>query len=83
MKRKAKELQLAKREARKGGRTAYTGGFGSSDYRGGGGGGGTSVDSLPPPEHKPAYSAPRSDHSNPSSLSVTFPPPPLLQWSWS
>ena len=59
MKRKAKELQLAKREARKEGRSHYTGGFG-----GGFGSGsrhmGPSVESLPPQEYsKPAYSAPR------------------------
>ena len=61
MKRKAKELQLAKREARKEGRSHYTGGFG-----GGGFGSGSyrhmgpSVESLPPQDYnKPAYSAPR------------------------
>ena len=62
MKRKAKELQLAKREARKEGRSHYTGGFG-----GGFGSGssssrhmGPSVESLPSQEYsKPAYSASR------------------------
>jgi len=32
MKRKAKELQLAKREARKEGRSHYSGGFGGNSY---------------------------------------------------
>ena len=60
MKRKAKELEMARREDRKSGRQTYTGGFG------GGGGyssrdrmGGSMVDSLPPPETSKSYSAPR------------------------
>lgn len=58
MKRKAKELQLAKREARKDGRSLYTGGFG-----GGGGGmgghgmGGPSVETLPPLDTRKSYNA--------------------------
>lgn len=61
MKRKAKELQMAKREARKEGRSMYSGGyggggFGSHDTRGGGMG--PMIESLPPPESK--YNAPRS-----------------------
>ena len=66
MKRKAKELQLAKREARKGGgRGIYTGGFGggfgSQDFHGGGGGGGMgpSLETLPPPEQRSSYAASR------------------------
>ena len=63
MKRKAKELQLAKREARKEGRSHYTGGFGGGFGSGSGGGSrhmGPSVESLPPQDYsKPAYSAPR------------------------
>ena len=65
MKRKAKELQLAKREARKEGRSHYTGGFGGGFGSGGGSGGGSrhmgpSVEALPPQEYsKSAYSAPR------------------------
>ena len=62
MKRKAKELQLAKREARKGGRMAYTGGFGggfgSHDIRGG-----PTVETLPPQEAKLSYQAPRCVHT--------------------
>ena len=62
MKRKAKELQMAKREARKEGRSMYSGGyggsgFGSHDMRGGGMG--PSVETLPPPETKKSYAAPR------------------------
>ena len=59
MKRKAKELQLAKREARKEGRSHYTGGFGgggfgSHDIRSGGMG--PMADTLPPPDvHKHSY----------------------------
>ena len=57
MKRKAKELQMMKRDARKGGRMAYTGGFGggfgSSDYKAG-----PMVESLSLPESKPSYHAP-------------------------
>jgi hypothetical protein len=61
MKRKAKELQMAKREARKDGRSMYSGGyggggFGSHDMRGGGMG--PTVESLPPQETS-KYSAPR------------------------
>ena len=62
MKRKAKELQLAKREARKEGRTHYTGGFGGGFGSGGGSSRhmGPSVEALPPQEYsKTAYSAPR------------------------
>lgn len=64
MKRKAKELQMAKREARKEGRTLYSGGFGgggfgSHDMKGGGMGGPT-VESLPPAESRKSYNAPRS-----------------------
>ena len=68
MKRRSKELQLAKREARKEGRSHYSGGFG------GGGGGynshdgrgamsmGPTVESLPPAESRSSYNAagPRS-----------------------
>ena len=63
MKRKAKELQLAKREARKEGRTMYSGGYGGggfgSDMRGSGMG--PSVESLPPPDSRKSYQAPRYD----------------------
>ena len=60
MKRKAKELQLAKREARRGGgRPLNTGGFGSHDFHTGGGGMGTSIEMLPPPETRSSYTAPR------------------------
>lgn len=60
MKRRAKELQLAKKEARKAGRTYSGGGFG-----GGGGGGGYGhgstpvVESLPSEPPKSSYKAPR------------------------
>ncbi len=58
MKRKAKELQIAKREARKGGHSMYSGGFGSHDMRGGGGGGmGPTVEPLPPQESRKSYNA--------------------------
>ena len=66
MKRKAKELQLARREARKGGgRPLNTGGFGSHDFHHGGGGMGTSVEMLPPPEPRSSsYMAPRYASEN-------------------
>ncbi len=62
MKRKAKELQMAKREARKEGRSVYSGGFGggsfgSHDMRGGGMG--PTVETLPPQESRKSYNAPR------------------------
>lgn len=62
MKRKAKELQMAKREARKEGHSMYSGGyggggFGSHDMKGGGMG--PTVESLPPPETN-KYNAHRS-----------------------
>ena len=62
MKRKSKELQMAKREARKEGRTLYTGGFsgGYGSYDNRGGGMNTSVvESLPPPESRTSYNVPR------------------------
>ena len=64
MKRKAKELQIAKREARKDGRSMYSGGFGGGGFghMGGGSMGGPSVESLPP--QKSTYSAPRSVQKN-------------------
>lgn len=48
MKRKAKELQLAKRDARRGHGGGFTGGFGSQDYHGGRGGMAPSIETLPP-----------------------------------
>lgn len=79
MKRKAKELQMAKREARREGRSMYSGGyggggFGSHDMRGGG----PTVESLPPQEPKKSFNAPRSDiittmypaHNAPRSVSL-------------
>lgn len=65
MKRKAKELQLAKREARKDGRSMYSGGYGGGGggYGGGGfgshGGMGPTVESLPMADTKKSYNAPR------------------------
>lgn len=60
MKRKAKELEMARREDRKSGRHTYTGGFGAgSGYGSRDRMGGTMVDTLPPPEHTKSYSAPR------------------------
>lgn len=49
MKRRAKELEMTRREERKTGRKAYTGGFGGGSSGGGGynGGGGGSVRSTP------------------------------------
>ena len=58
MKRRAKELQLAKREARKEGRMHYTGGFGGGYGSHSARNMGPTVESLPPQE-KPSYSAPR------------------------
>ena len=61
MKRRAKELQLAKREARKGGKGGgftggFGGGFGSGDFTRG-----TAVETLPMAEtQRPSYTAPRS-----------------------
>lgn len=59
MKRKAKELEMARREERKTGRKAYTGGFGGG---GGGYGGsmrGTAVDPMPSHDNLPkAYNPP-------------------------
>ena len=60
MKRKAKELQMAKREARRAGHLysgGYGSGFGSHDMQGGGLG--PTVETLPPPEAKKTYAAPR------------------------
>ena len=59
MKRKAKELQMAKREARKEGRTMYSGGFGGGSYGSHDRGGGISpsVESLPPQDTRKSYNA--------------------------
>ena len=61
MKRRAKELQLAKREARKEGRMHYTGGFGGGFGSHGARNMAPTVESLPPQDYssKPSYSAPR------------------------
>ena len=62
MKRRAKELQLAKKEARKAGRTYSGGGFGGGGGGGGGGYGGHAtpmVESLPSEPAKSSYKAPR------------------------
>ncbi len=63
MKRRSKELEMARREERKTGRKAYTGGFGGG---GGGGGSGYSAGSgrssavdNPPQDTKPYNAAPR------------------------
>ncbi len=62
MKRKAKELQLAKREARKEGRTHYSGGFGGGGVHGvhdsrGSGSMGMSVDTQTLSDTRPSYNA--------------------------
>lgn len=60
MKRKAKELQLAKREARKEGRLHYTGGFGGGFGSHNTRSMGPSVETLPPQDsHKTSYTASR------------------------
>ena len=65
MKRKAKELQLAKREARKEGRSHYSGGFGASSYGShsnyGSSGAGPTVETLPSsgPSYNTSAPAPR------------------------
>ena len=72
MKRRAKELQLAKREARKEGRMHYTGGFGGGFGSQNARSMGPSVESLPPQDYtsKPAYSAPRYGNADDHYLST-------------
>lgn len=71
MKRKAKELQMAKREARKDGRSMYSGygsgsgGFGSHDMRSG-----PTVESLPQDTRKPSYNAHRYVHNAHSTYTM-------------
>ena len=62
MKRKAKELEMARREERKTGRKVYTGGFGGGSGGGYGGSssrGGPSLDTLPAQETTKSYNPPR------------------------